>query len=104
MMTLAAMQRMKMPIWNFQRHLAGLSLYPAPSRMPKLPCRSHPLSVSFSTGEMSEIGQKPILADVRGKSALPLTADIPNPTLCEYSSGYPFHLEQVAIFSSKGER
>jgi hypothetical protein len=51
MMTLAAMQRIKMPIWNFQRHLAGLSLYPAPPRQPKLPWRSHPLSVSFSTGE-----------------------------------------------------
>jgi hypothetical protein len=34
---------------------AGLSLYSALPRQPKLPWRSHPLSVSFSTGEMSEM-------------------------------------------------
>jgi hypothetical protein len=35
---------------------AGLSLYAALPRRPKLPWRSHPHSVSFSTGEMSDNG------------------------------------------------
>ena len=30
-LALAVMQHMKMPIWTFQRHLAGLFLYSAPA-------------------------------------------------------------------------
>ena len=51
------MPHMKMPIWTFQRHLAGLSLYSAPPRAEIAVAKSsHPLSVSFSTGGMSAYG------------------------------------------------
>ncbi len=51
------MPHMKMPIWTFRRHLAGLSLYPAPPRAEIAVAKSsHPLSVSFSTGGMSAYG------------------------------------------------
>ena len=57
MTALAAMPHMKMPIWIFWRHLAGLSLYSAPPRAEIAVAKSsHPLSVSFSTGGMSANG------------------------------------------------
>ena len=57
LMTLAAMQRMKMPIWNFQRHLAGLSLYPAPPTAAEITVAESSAQRFVFDRRMSEMGQ-----------------------------------------------
>ena len=46
----------EIPIWNSQMHLVKQACLSALPRQSKLPWQSHPPSVSFSTGEMSEMG------------------------------------------------